>query len=867
MHSSGVMSILVLAGIVVSATGLAGPLPAPPILIDSGLDFIRSDRDQRYPAAAFDGGNWLVVWEDERGDREAVWGTRVNSVGVPLDSANICIAGDAEERTAPDVAFNGVNYLVVWQDGRNQSYDIYGARVTPAGAVLDPGGILISRSSETDEYPAVASDGSDFLVVWQDERNSGNGKDIYGARVDGSGQVLDTVNIAVAVAAAGQYYPVVTGYPGGYLVAWQDGRNQATTAEDVYACRVTTSGSVLDPSGIAVSRAAETQEYPALASDGTNCLIVWGDNRSGSGDVYAARISNAGVVLDSLGLPIHASPNFWAGDPCVAFTGSQYLVAWEDDSLTGASDCDILAARVTTAGAVLDPSGVVVTMAYANQYWPAIASGGSNLLVAWQDYRNGGDPDIYANQVSTSGVPLDTTDAMLSSQLYVYEQTSPAVAFDGTNFMTVWHDERAPQTSQRLFGARVTQAGTLLDPGGFPIGEYPTLIGAPAIAFGAENYLVALDVGVGTYGVVAARVTPAGAVLDTSSLYSGITGQSGWPPAVAFDGTNWFIVAAFEDFGGLSNVQGVRLASDGSLLDTQAIRLAYLPNGLDVPAVAFGATSYLAVWQDFRSGSTYDIYGVRVGTDGTVLDTGIPISTAANSQYAPSVAFDGTNWLVAWQDRRAGGEEGYFYYARVSQSGTVLDPDGLPLGRRPENYQDPLQLVFDGTNYFAVWQQNSYSDADLRGARISPSGALVDSFPVFTAPECQEKPAIAAGAGGQVMVGYAGYVETLHGRPAREMRIWNGIYPFYGIEEGRPAPDARRRTPDATIVRGALWMGYRIRDTGCRAELLDIGGRKVMELRPGENDVRQLAPGIYFVRPAAGVGREASSVRKVIVTR
>jgi hypothetical protein len=45
-----------------------------------------------------------------------------------------------------------------------------------------------------------------------------------------------------------------------------------------------------------------------------------------------------------------------------------------------------------------------------------------------------------------------------------------------------------------------------------------------------------------------------------------------------------------------------------------------------------------------------------------------------------------------------------------------------------------------------------------------------------------------------------------------------------------------------------------------RPALLDVSGRKVKSLNPGPNDVRQLAPGIYFVR-------EASDVTKIVVTR
>jgi len=73
----------------------------------------------------------------------------------------------------------------------------------------------------------------------------------------------------------------------------------------------------------------------------------------------------------------------------------------------------------------------------------------------------------------------------------------------------------------------------------------------------------------------------------------------------------------------------------------------------------------------------------------------------------------------------------------------------------------------------------------------------------------------------------------------------------------REAPGGSRiPTPErgATIVRGVLFLGVDSRQhTAYRAELLDISGRKVLALRPGPNDVRHLAPGVYFVRGAAEV--------------
>jgi len=74
----------------------------------------------------------------------------------------------------------------------------------------------------------------------------------------------------------------------------------------------------------------------------------------------------------------------------------------------------------------------------------------------------------------------------------------------------------------------------------------------------------------------------------------------------------------------------------------------------------------------------------------------------------------------------------------------------------------------------------------------------------------------------------------------------------------------------ATIIRGVLVLGAADskQNIGDRAELLDIAGRKALDLRPGANDVSRLSPGVYFVRsePSAA-SRGPSTVTKVVIQR
>jgi hypothetical protein len=84
-----------------------------------------------------------------------------------------------------------------------------------------------------------------------------------------------------------------------------------------------------------------------------------------------------------------------------------------------------------------------------------------------------------------------------------------------------------------------------------------------------------------------------------------------------------------------------------------------------------------------------------------------------------------------------------------------------------------------------------------------------------------------------------------------------------GLAEDRTSPAAFRLTPVATIIRGSLLLpAISDQRKTISASLLDITGRKVLDLHPGANDIRHIAPGVYFI----GFDTETIT-KKLIITK
>ena len=101
--------------------------------------------------------------------------------------------------------------------------------------MLGGSGIPITTQAVDEFEPAVASDGTGFLVVWVQA-----GGPVRAARVNVSGTVLDAAGITLPVGLGGHTAPAVA-FNRSYLVA-------SKNFGAVVATRVTTEGTVPDPS-------------------------------------------------------------------------------------------------------------------------------------------------------------------------------------------------------------------------------------------------------------------------------------------------------------------------------------------------------------------------------------------------------------------------------------------------------------------------------------------------------------------------------------------------------------------------------------------------------------------------------------------
>lgn len=680
------------------------------------------------PAIAFDGTNYLVVWEDNRNSADSdIWATRISAAGAILDPLGLEIANGAGRQVNPTVAFDGTRYVVAWQDFKvagGTDADIDAATVTTAGAITQLAAVAATANSET--VPTLAGRPGGALLVWT--ANS----DVLGSAFSGA----FAAPFSVAATAAVEADPTVTANPAGdYLVLWSEG---AAATADLRGQLVTSAGA-LSGAAITVSAAAGQQYNPAAAFDGANFATVWTNNSAGI-NLYGARVSTAGVVLDTRveatvtvgGVAISTATNNQEF-PTVACLVSGCFVAWQDRRNVPTTGFDLYG-QVLNPDFSLNGTELVLSSASLNQLAPAIVASASAFYLVWHDNRDTNALSVFGATISTTGV----VGAQASLVGGNNRESGPRLGRAGGTFGVFWSDSRS--YGNDIAAVRFNGNGTKLDSTARLVS---TAVGAQVSPAGSTdlgaNTLVVWSDGRSGIGkdIYAARFnTGTGVVIDTNGIAITTATADQLVPDVASNGTVALIVWQDRRNGGF-DIYGALVASAGTVV-TPDIVISNATADQNRPAVTYDPTSaqFIVVWSDNRSGAA-DIYGARVTTAGVVLDTtGVAVSAAVNGQFTPAIASTSTTTMAVWEDRRT---EQDVYGTRLSggASLSVLNPAGIAVST-VAGAQSAPKITSLGTSLMAAWVDGRISQNDIYGQQISTSGLLAGTeFAIANSPNTE----------------------------------------------------------------------------------------------------------------------------------
>ena len=298
-------------------------------------------------------------------------------------------------KRTPDVAFGGKDYLVAWSQGKA----IYGNTVSPTGKVASPVGTAIITSNRNLNWPALSFEGSGFLMAyWYDHPNSSFTHQVYARRVSVAGAPVGS-----AFPAAYAIYKYTNGPKPDRLGLAFDGLNHViawSNNYNVWTSRVSAGGKLLNSKDLVVSAAAGNQRHPAAASSGGETFMAWQDAQAGGQEINGTTMSKTGAIAKSSWVAVSSKNKC---NPAIAFDGKHYLVVWTDDGCTSG---DLRAVRVDTTGKAVDAASFAITGAGGpGEFYPAVAYGGGQFLVVWNDTRIAARWQIYGTRLRFGKAP------------------------------------------------------------------------------------------------------------------------------------------------------------------------------------------------------------------------------------------------------------------------------------------------------------------------------------------------------------------------------------------------------------------------------------------------------------------------------
>ncbi|HQO91256.1 MAG TPA: hypothetical protein PLX56_02915 [bacterium] len=553
----------------------------------------------------------------------------------------------------------------------------------------------------------VGFDGTNYLVLWEYENY------LYGSLINQDGVILEnkTFNYELLsyVTASWDEFTQLLFNGEKFFFLWK-------SETDIDSVFISTKGECIAFSEKnTVKNVINQSSYPfSVDHDGAGYIILV--NRSV--DAYYSDL--IGIRLDDSGKEIRTDTILFniprtVTQPIV-FNGENYFTVWLGD---GVSHSGFL-----SPDAQLDDSSIKDISEIDLPFFPVkiLFDGTDYLLIGITPVQEG--HDYNNNEISVMKILSDgrTTDQDVLKIGIIPKYTDFHASFDGESYNFFLNDiedlSDCGEYEDRVIWVKVNKNGEIVSRN--CVSSYKELpynfsVGA---AYNGDDILLAYE-NKGSYGnLISALLFSSDKDIQEKNQTIVTRRQSSqYDLDIAFDGTNYMAVWV-EDTDDVEKIYGDIINESGkSLLETPFLISSGEINESQ-PSVAFNGNEYMVAWDQEKK-----IFGKRITTEGEIINSDTLIFNE-NAASSPEIVSDGSGYFLTWIKSYANSEEKMIFGMKISEKGEPLNPYPIEISESSSNYSKP-EMIFDGENFFLVWMDNK--NYVVFGKRISKNGLVLDN--------------------------------------------------------------------------------------------------------------------------------------------
>ena len=402
------------------------------------------------------GQNHVFYQKTNGGYMEDIFYNQIDSSSNINWAADVVVCQDFETANQQeiDIVKNGSgNVFAAWVDNRagGASDNIYANLFDSNGDRQWSSDTLVNSGVTSANYssPKVINVGTDYYITWENTSRA------YVNKLNTSG-TRQWADVEISVGGGSSVYNPSIAYDGtNIVIVWDDNR-ASDGANQIYFNSVNSAGMVqLGSDQVVNVTGTNKQEQPEIRSDQTDTYVVWEDSRSGTDTIYMQKVNGSGVPQYGADVKINDDTVAFRYDPDLIISGSITYIVWEDTRNKTNPTADIYIASFNGDTRVLADTKVNEDEA-ASKINPRIGIS-TNLYVIWQDYRNSVTyNDIYINSLTTAGVRQYSLDTLLSTQAGNVVAENPSIT--PNDKFVAWDDDRNGATNFDTFLANGADA-------------------------------------------------------------------------------------------------------------------------------------------------------------------------------------------------------------------------------------------------------------------------------------------------------------------------------------------------------------------------------------------------------------------------